>query len=647
MNKKTTTAIKIGFVEEFHGETDLILRELKDAEMNFEHAVVSGEDSFVQMLESFLPDVVLSPYSLKDTNAVKLLKLARSSGNDTPFILLAFDLSEDIAIDLLADGIEDYVLRSTLKRLPVAIRKALQRYKTKLELQLSEGRLRASETALRNMVRNAPIAVAMFDKQMDYLVVSDVWLKHEKQTEDIIGQNHYSVVPEIPEKWKLIHQEVLQGKTKESEREKMLRSDGSTQIIRWKMNPWYTSEGTVGGAVLFIEDISEIISTNEQLEKTAASLAVAQSIAKVGSWKIHEETNKVEWSDEMFVIHGIKKQSLSVDLIRNLTHPEDLHLFDGAFSALMKGEATDIVYRIIQPSTNKTRSVRGLGRIVKDQNGEIQDVSGVVQDITESKAVEEELRHNEQLIREMAENIEEVFWVTDKTGKELIYMSPLYEKVYGRPLEELYEDGGAWAKNIHPEDHERVYRSFHENGHLGKYNEEYRLVHDDGTTKWVHARAFPIKDGSGNVVRLAGVTVEVTEKKNSQEQIELLSLVASETINGVLIHGPDGSVIWSNKGFETITGFRSDEILGKEPWSVLSGPETDRKLIEQTYAKVNQGEAFTSDNLLIHKDGHQVWITVTFTPVMDNNGRLTKIVSVGTDITRLKELEQQERPPQD
>jgi len=148
MADKISKAIKIGFAEDFHGETELILRELEDAEMSFEHQIVSSESELLEMLSSFQPDVVVSPYSLRETNAIKLLTLARNTGADTPFILLAFDLSEDIAIDLLAEGIEDYVLRSTIKRLPVAIRKALQRHKTQLELKISETQLRKSEASL-------------------------------------------------------------------------------------------------------------------------------------------------------------------------------------------------------------------------------------------------------------------------------------------------------------------------------------------------------------------------------------------------------------------------------------------------------------------------------------------------------------------
>ena len=128
MNKiSPSSGIRILIVEEFHPETEILVRELVDAELVYELLVVTSEKEYRDRISSWKPDIILSPFSLKDTNAVKLLKVARDESVDAPFILLAYDLSEDIAIDLLGEGIEDYVLRSTLKRLPIAIKKALQR----------------------------------------------------------------------------------------------------------------------------------------------------------------------------------------------------------------------------------------------------------------------------------------------------------------------------------------------------------------------------------------------------------------------------------------------------------------------------------------------------------------------------------------
>jgi PAS domain S-box-containing protein len=119
--------------------------------------------------------------------------------------------------------------------------------------------------------------------------------------------------------------------------------------------------------------------------------------------------------------------------------------------------------------------------------------------------------------------------------------------------------------------------------------------------------------------------------------------VASETINGVLIHNPDGTVAWANKGFERITGYSPEEIVGKEPWFVVAGPETDQRLIEMSYEKIQYGKSFSSDNILQHKEGHTLWVNVSFTPILDDYGNITKVVSIGIDITKQKETEHLQR----
>jgi PleD family two-component response regulator len=131
---KDSSPIKLLIAEDFHPETEALLRELTDVDFNFLYVVVQDETGFEKQLYKFKPDVILCPYSLPTTNAVKLLGVARKNGVNAPLILLVYDLSEDIAIDLLGEGIEDYILRSTIKRLAVAIRKALQRKKTELKL---------------------------------------------------------------------------------------------------------------------------------------------------------------------------------------------------------------------------------------------------------------------------------------------------------------------------------------------------------------------------------------------------------------------------------------------------------------------------------------------------------------------------------
>ena len=403
--------------------------ELRDAEMVYEECVVKDEKQYLANLASFQPDVILSPYSLKGTNAIKLLGIARKADVDVPFILLAFDLSEDIAIDLLREGIEDYVQQSTLKRLPVAIKKALQRYKTQLELRLSELRIRTSENALRNMVRNAPIAVAMFDLEMNYLVVSDHWLKHEqKKEEELIGYNHYDVVPKIPERWKKIHQEVLGGKTHEAESEETQRPDGSTEMLRWKMNPWYNSEGNVGGAVLFIEDITETIQARIRVEKNEHLLAIGEELGGSGSFEFDFKTEATRWSENMYNIKGFDLTAdISHENYIKHVHPDDAVSYQEAYSEIQLLVAPKLFeYRLIRPDNGTVVHLRVHSAFRKNEKGEPTALMGTVQDITHVRLAAQALLQSESSLK-LAQQIAKVgSWSIDPTNQEVRWSQELF-----------------------------------------------------------------------------------------------------------------------------------------------------------------------------------------------------------------------------
>jgi PAS domain S-box-containing protein len=111
----------------------------------------------------------------------------------------------------------------------------------------------------------------------------------------------------------------------------------------------------------------------------------------------------------------------------------------------------------------------------------------------------------------------------------------------------------------------------------------------------------------------------------------------------VLIHDAMGKISWANRGFTEITGYTLEEAMGKEPWSFLSGENTDQGLIATTYQKMNEGQTFKSDNVLLTKDGRKLWISTTFNPIMDENGQLKQVVSIGVDVTGQKQLEIEQR----
>lgn len=112
--------------------------------------------------------------------------------------------------------------------------------------------------SFKAFIKQLPVAIAIFDKDLNYIITSDRWAQEANiDINNIIGKNHYEIVPEIPIKWRKMHQRALNGEYLEAQEDFFIREDGTQEWVRWKVLPWYTSKNTIGGIILFIEKITE------------------------------------------------------------------------------------------------------------------------------------------------------------------------------------------------------------------------------------------------------------------------------------------------------------------------------------------------------------------------------------------------------
>jgi PAS domain S-box-containing protein len=131
-----------------------------------------------------------------------------------------------------------------------------------------EKALAESEERTRLFAEHAPASVAMFDRDMRYLVVSKKWISDYRLEDSlVIGRSHYEVFPDIPDRWKQDHKDCLQGSVKISEADLFKRTDGSEQWLRYELRPWFTSDGNIGGVVMFTQDITQQKLMEESLAK--------------------------------------------------------------------------------------------------------------------------------------------------------------------------------------------------------------------------------------------------------------------------------------------------------------------------------------------------------------------------------------------
>jgi two-component system, cell cycle sensor histidine kinase and response regulator CckA len=134
-------------------------------------------------------------------------------------------------------------------------------------------------------------------------------------------------------------------------------------------------------------------------------------------------------------------------------------------------------------------------------------------------STEQALRESEERFRQLAENIvESVFWMSDPSARQFLYVSPAYERIWGRSSESLYANFREWLEAIHPQHRQRVQTSFCDRALTGNYDEEYQIIRPDGSLRWIRDRGFPIRDNAGEPYRVVGIAEDITEKKQWEAQ---------------------------------------------------------------------------------------------------------------------------------
>ena len=153
--------------------------------------------------------------------------------------------------------------------------------------------LRSREELLRVFVKNVPAAVAMLDRDMRYLQVSDRWCTdYLPGRAEILGRSHYEIFPDMPERWKEVHSRALQGETLRAEEDHWDGQDG-THWARWEVRPWRTAEGTVGGILILAEDITPRKQMEEALSDMSRKLIESQEQerTRIGR-ELHDDINQ-------------------------------------------------------------------------------------------------------------------------------------------------------------------------------------------------------------------------------------------------------------------------------------------------------------------------------------------------------------------
>ena len=285
-----------------------------------------------------------------------------------------------------------------------------------------------------------------------------------------------------------------------------------------------------------------------------------------------------------------------------------------------------------------------------DEHGAIDRYLAIRRDVTERWKAEVALRASEERFRQLAENIQEVFWITDPAKSQMLYISPAYEKIWGRTCAQLYQDPRNWLEAIHPEDRARILDATESKQALGLYNETYRIQRPDGGVRWIHDQAFPVAGPTGEVQRIVGTAEDITERRQAEE-----ALLASEAKSRAIVEASPvpmalndsaGCITFVNPAFTATFGYALADIPALADWWVKAYPDPAyrQQVAEQWHAELGRaaetGAVFAPLELSIHcKDGTQRFAMASAAPL----GKIFTGIHLVVlhDITERKQLEQQ------
>ncbi|WPF90293.1 PAS domain S-box protein [Cyanobacterium aponinum AL20118] len=286
----------------------------------------------------------------------------------------------------------------------------------------------------------------------------------------------------------------------------------------------------------------------------------------------------------------------------------------------------------------------------------------ILRNINKRIEYEQNLAENEEKFRQLAENIEEVFYIFDIQKNQLIYLSSVFQKIWGLSQQKVLKNPEIWLKSIHPSDYKNltnhwltnptlIYDHYRENTEV-----EYRIIRPDKKIRWINHKSFTVEDKRGSIYRIVGILTDITERRQTQEYLQQLNreledkvdLHTRELLNFksaldqsaiVTISDPYGNITYVNDQFCQISGYSQEELLGQNHRIVNSHYHPD-EFWQEFWMTISQGNIWRGEVKNIKKNGGYFWVDMVVVPFFDHYQAISQYIAIRYDITERKEAQE-------
>ncbi|GAB4247591.1 MAG: hypothetical protein Tsb0034_26820 [Ekhidna sp.] len=268
-----------------------------------------------------------------------------------------------------------------------------------------------------------------------------------------------------------------------------------------------------------------------------------------------------------------------------------------------------------------------------------------IKDITQIKKYEDilkeqstKLAHANTILQNVDQQAKVGYWEVDTLTKKATWSKETRE-IHEAPHD--FEPDVESAISFYKEGKNRntVRRVYEESIQTGNsFDVELEIVSYKGNSKWIRAIGTP-EMKNGKCIRVYGTFQDITARKETESELEKITLVASQVDSGIMIATPDRELIWTNKALETMTQYSKEDLIGGQLKTLIVGPKTDLGTVRYIENKIKNKQSFRRELILHRKDKTTFWAELGMTPVLDDNGNIERFIGILTDISKRKEAE--------
>jgi PAS domain S-box-containing protein len=603
---------------------------------DFSITTIGSAPAALELLTNEKFDAIISDYQMPGMDGIQLLIEVREKFGAIPFILFTGKGREEVVIQAINSGADFYLQKggepgAQFAELSHKIKQAALRNKT-------EDSLRKSEEKYRHLIEHANEAIVVAQDGMLKLVnkrAIEVTGYSEQELlsvpfSDIINPVDRAMVIERYQK-RLIGEELSSRYPF-----RVVSKEGNTcwvelsaVVIDWDGRP---------ATLNFISDVTERKKAEEALRESEEVLTAMLNGITESAFMMTPEGTILAANETVARRLGLKHSD-------DLVGQNAITLLPGDIQEARK-EKVDEVLKSGQPvHFEDVRSDRVIDQTIypiRGPDGTVDRLTVFGIDITKRKKAEEALIESEERFRLITETIDEAFWMADVDIGKIFYVSPSFERIWGRSRESLYKNPRSFIDAIHMEDRERVLANFEIQKSGLPFDHEYRILHPDGNIRHIWDRGFPLRDENGQVSRYVGVAVDVTERKRTEralaEREELFRSLVHNSSDLTILTDANGSITYVSPQCERVLGYPAEKILGQKIPDVIHPEDTAR--CHETWEQVaHQGlNLHEFEYRIIDGSGAVRWISHSASQTVVN-GRVLGMQNTIRDITERKQAE--------